>query len=426
MRRGFTQKEASGRRTARAGFRPAAAALAALVSAGLFVQPAAAAAGPTEIPEGYTKEQYAGISDSSVGWDEIEDRIICFNPTYRMYYEYAMSSVNDIRTSAGDFSSGMMEQIDALTETERALKATRDALLASPEARTEDGRARLAAIEEGIAAAESGKAQIRSSVTSTALSMKNVGRSVDVRLSSVKVQLTNVVQGLIISCRQMENGCALAQQQTALFDQMVLMRSRMMNEGLATAYDVSQAQLQADNARKLQADLESGLRQIRSAIGQQLGYDAGEEFVIERIPDPDLAAIDAIDPEADRQKAFRSNSEITAAMAPADGSQAAADVRNGNVNILRGRLDAAVDTLYSDLKAKRLLYEAAGSSAQLAEHMLDSAERQYALGLTGEPEYLGAKLQAVSEAASVETARLDLIEAYRKYQWALRGIVDLN
>ncbi|MBQ1423012.1 MAG: hypothetical protein IIY96_01075, partial [Lachnospiraceae bacterium] len=63
----------------------------------LLAFPAASAPTYDNLPEGMTAERLTKLNDSTIEWDEIEDLVIYWNPTYTMYLNSAESNVSEMK-----------------------------------------------------------------------------------------------------------------------------------------------------------------------------------------------------------------------------------------------------------------------------------------------------------------------------------------
>ena len=68
------------------------------------------------IPEGLTEERYEQLCDDTVEWDEIEDLIRYFSPTYSTLLEQANSTLDDIQSSTAEDIINYPDLIDDIDE----------------------------------------------------------------------------------------------------------------------------------------------------------------------------------------------------------------------------------------------------------------------------------------------------------------------
>ena len=171
------------------------------------------------------------------------------------------------------------------------------------------------------------------------------------------------------------------------------------------------------------AQAEAGLRQLRDALGRQLGMDM-EGAVLGGLPEPDRLFPETRDVAADREKAITSAAEMITAQKAADGSQYSFDLRDMRVNETRARLAARFDEIYTGMLADRRLYEAALVTNELAEKNMESAGRKLSLGLLGNAEYQSLMMQALGQKLSYETARINYLRSMGDYRWAVKGVLS--
>lgn len=192
--------------------------------------------------------------------------------------------------------------------------------------------------------------------------------------------------------------------------------------GLATQADVESARKrmnQAQNASNSMAEQAAGLK---AKLLLLLGMEPDADVEIGAVPAPDLAAIGAIDLEADRKKAMGNNSTVLSERHARAVGSSAKDRREKRVEEAEGEAVVTVDALYQTLMEKKTAYEGACASWESAKLIYASLERRQQAGLLTNTEYLEGEAAYLEKQAAYETASMGLRQAYENYCWEIKGV----
>ena len=383
------------------------------------------------VPDGMDAQTYELLKDNVMEWNEIEDRVRYFNPSYVMAYNMVSSYYDDLSYAYNDLNAQIDEvdnTIDECYEQQKQLIKLRTG--------GADVSAELSALSSGIAQAKAGRKVIKSYADSAMRTLAGKNMAVDASIGSVRATLTNLIETLFFSLRLIDINMDLLTKQQELYTSMYQTQAAKQAQGLASAAEVLSAKVQMETAEQTKAGLMDQRNTLLSTIKTQLGYSQDTELVIGSIPEPDLSYVDSATLEAGIEQAMLSNDDLTAAMRPTVRTdtkqnytmtdQGAMDARDARVNETKGAVSAKIETLYADMQSCRSLYSAADTSKQLADKQAASAERMYSMGLTSYSDYLGQQLAALSYEAAYEQAKLNLVQSINTYKWALRGVVTLD
>lgn len=192
--------------------------------------------------------------------------------------------------------------------------------------------------------------------------------------------------------------------------------------GLATAADVLSASDSLSQARILRDSYRQQTKQAKLSLLTQLGIGHQTEVTIEQVPEPDLEAIDAVDVEADIQKAIGNNSEVQSARTTSAVTMGEVELKASTEAAAEASVRSNLEDLYQQLAAERMEYEAAQDAFSSAALTWQSAQRKRQAGMLSEAEYLEAEatyLQAVADQASVS---MELTQAWEGYQLEVLGV----
>lgn len=192
--------------------------------------------------------------------------------------------------------------------------------------------------------------------------------------------------------------------------------------GAATSADVSAAANRLEKERNLLTSYRQQESQMRFQLLSMLGLPDDGSVSIGKIPEPDLAAIEAVNFEEDRQKAVNNNNSVKNVRHSNAGTTAEIQRKFTEETEAVGNAEVEIDAVYQQMQASKLSYQAARDSYQSAVLNYESLKRRQQAGILTQTEYLEGEasyLQAVSEMGA---ASMNLYQAYESYQWEVKGI----
>ncbi len=198
--------------------------------------------------------------------------------------------------------------------------------------------------------------------------------------------------------------------------------ARKQSVGSATQSDVLAARNQLDQATNSLQTLEEQTLQLKRRLFTMLGLGEESSAVIGPVPEPDLAAIEAIDYEADREKAIGNNQDVQTARHSQAGGTAGYNRRFKQVDEAEGTAEAGFLAAYQELLVKKTEYQAAAADYDSALISYQSLERRRQVGLLGNAEYLQGEAEYLEQKAAWESAAMNLVQAYENYQWEVKGV----
>lgn len=386
------------------------------------------AAGPGQFAS-LDDETYARLTDNKAEWDEIENLVTYYNPTYRMYADSVEATNDDLSTARDTFRDEMNDSIDLIDKNLETVKKQRDDLSKLPQAMPIDqygttagmAGAQLSAAEDSLkearTQAKEGLKQGNKMVASTIDKTKKA-------LKPARLQLTKTIETLFISYSQLLINRSLVEKQVSLYETMLGTQNALYSQNMASAADVASATATLAQARVTLTQVDNGINQLRSAIGIQLGWNIDNPPEIGTVPAPDINFVLTTNKEEDYKKAIEENSayEDIGKVKNYNGASAVYQ-RDAAINEANAEYSAKFDSLYAAMQEKKLLYDAAQTSLSIAALSKDKAQRMYNLGLTGKAEYEGMQLQYLSSEAAASLASLSLTQAINDYKWAVKGLM---
>ena len=215
--------------------------------------------------------------------------------------------------------------------------------------------------------------------------------------------------------------------QVELYQSMYELALRQQQTGLETAANASAALYDLEKAKLQYSSNAEKLRSLRVSLGTMLGYSEAdaENLTIGTLP--------AYDPNYIATRNLQDDMNVARQHNNAYGNAYRGAMQDKNIT---GYTDAKIDyretaqnlgvtmtSLYQNMQTAAAEYDAAQSGNQLAARQKDAAERQYAAGMMGLPQYKGAQVQAIAAEMSANMSAVNAASAMASYQWALKGVL---
>ena len=155
-----------------------------------------------------------------------------------------------------------------------------------------------------------------------------------------------------------------------------------------------------------------------------LGWSYGAAVEIGELPEPDLEQIGTIDVESDIQVALEKNYSLR--LTERRLSNARTDkVRDTLEQTRKNQREAVsvnVKDSYTGLLLARSNYEQACQAFEMERISMDSAKRKLAAGTITANAYYGQEDAYLTAEVGVKTKKLELLNAFVDYEWAVNGL----
>lgn len=228
-------------------------------------------------------------------------------------------------------------------------------------------------------------------------------------------------QALMNSYNQMElKGKAQEKQAEASRASYEETKSRY-EAGLVKSEAVSQAANTLTAAENSLASLEENAAKLRNRLLTMLGLPDSADIGIGTIPEPDLAAIAAIDLESDKLTAVSNDSTYISELNSKVKGTDARTLKSQRIENAAAEELINITSTYQELMDQKMRYEAALQSFQAAELDHQALLRKKQAGLLSSTEYLEGEARYASRLADRETAAMELKQAYETYCWEVKG-----
>lgn len=358
-----------------------------------------------EKPEGMDDGVWARLQDGKIEYDEIENLVLYFNPTYNQIiqqidattgYEYMKKSLEELKDEIKDIkdeAKKAQEEDDVMTYVSNTMLA--DTL--------ENGA--LKSLKSGI-----GKINIAKNDTA----------------KPIAKQLTAGIQQLMIGYNMALASRELTDTAAELADAAYQSTVSQKNLGMATAVDVENAEKSLTAARGQQQALNDRLESLRQNLSIMTGGSYDTVLEVGQIPAPDLERIGTMNPEQDIQRAISHNETVKQQRQTPEKSQAQFEYKEMALTETKEKLKTKLEALYQKVLESKTSYEAAQTALESAVITMNGNDLKYQMGMLGRLEYLQAKTGYLQQKMTYDMAVLNLKQAMENYNWAVYGVVELD
>lgn len=207
------------------------------------------------------------------------------------------------------------------------------------------------------------------------------------------------------------------QAKEAAYEAMV----KRQSVGAATAAEVMEAADQLSSEQNLLGSYRQQEAQLRFRLLAMLGLEDQEGVMIGTIPDPDLAEIDQVNFEEDKQRAINNSSAVQSVRHSRAGSTAEISRKSDQETEAVGNAEAEFLEAYQKLQAGKLEYQAAKDSYESAKISYDSLQKKRQAGMVSQTEYLEEEASYLEALAKRGIASMNLTQTLEDYQWLVKG-----
>lgn len=244
---------------------------------------------------------------------------------------------------------------------------------------------------------------------------------------TLEKQLTNAAQSLMISYESTKLQMESLEQSEALYRQIYEEVQAGRRAGLNTETEERNAYKNWNHASILLTSLESSEDSIYRNLCQILGVEAGGNTGVSEIPAFDVQLLAHMELERDTQNALWSNTAVKSTRQSAsDGSSSGINAKQRTLAGQEEELKTAMANLYGEVHQARLSLDAASAGYSSAQIIWESAEKSNALGLLSRSGYIQANLNYLQKKNEFMAEELNLRQAYETYQWAVKGILNIE
>ena len=233
---------------------------------------------------------------------------------------------------------------------------------------------------------------------------------------------TMTAQTLMNSYNQMVQNVEYQEKRVESLQAAFEAMGRKQAAGSATQAQLKEAQKNLDTAKNSLESLRLQASQLRQQLLTMLGIEDSSQVVIGTVPEPDMAAIEAVDYESDKIRAMGNDKSVQNARHTSASSTTEINIRFSLVDEAEGTKEAAFLASYQNLQASKTAYEAALTAFQSAQLAYEGLQRKQQAGLLTGTQYLEGQASYLEKKAAKETAAMNLTAAYESYCWDVKGI----
>ena len=378
--------------------RAAALILARVMTAGC-VLPALA----MEKPDDMDDAAWARLQDNRLEYDEIENRVTYYSPTYRTVVDQVDLNVAPVQTAIND----LKDEIKDIREDARY-------------ARDDDD---MITYNVNMAMA---KAYEDQALKPLETALRRADHSTKSVKDPIRRSLVSGIQKLMIGYHQAMASKELTDTAVELAEAAYQSTVSQRDIGMATDTDVQSAEKSVLSAKSQQQSLTKTIDNVRQNLCTMTGWAYNASPEIGEIPEPDMAEIDAMNPEQDLAKAISYNPDIIELRATSGRGDFNRNQKFRSLDETEAKLKTKLQSLYETVLGSRTAYEAAANAYESAKLTMNGNDLRYQMGMLGKLEYLQAKTGYLQSKMTYDMAKLSLKQAMEDYQWALYGVVELE
>ncbi|MCC8060002.1 MAG: TolC family protein [Clostridiales bacterium] len=245
------------------------------------------------------------------------------------------------------------------------------------------------------------------------------------RLSQEK-QLTGTAQSLMISYWVAAAQAEYADRSEALYQSIYQDTVAKQSAGLATDQDVLTAY---NNWLSMSASAESASESADSAYKSLcllLGVDEQGSMSIGAVPEIDENALNSYNLGTDTMQAMSNNEDLISERSSSTDSIASKNKKARTEEEYENKIRIGMSDLYENVQSAKTAYEAAKSGYQSASIGWNNAQNKYRMGMLSQSEYLEEEVKYLQKESAYQSSQLNLLQAMETYDWAVRGIMDLD
>ena len=207
----------------------------------------------------------------------------------------------------------------------------------------------------------------------------------------------------------------------------------MQAQGLAVDADVLSAAAQLSSAKSQMESIDAGIDQIYKTLCYYTGWEKGADTVIGPVPAADPSLIGTLDLATDKETAVNNNYSLISMRSGSGAGMSDFQVRTTKemtqkankmrtVDYSEDQLRSDMQTLYDTILEKKAAYDSASTAYQSAQLTWNAAQIQRQNGTLSQIQFMQQELAYLQAQSGFKCADLNLQQALRNYQWAVKGV----
>lgn len=369
-----------------------------LAAALAAVSPAAALAASPEFA--YTEEEWAALQDNTLEYEEIEKLIKEYNVTYQNNMAEYRDFVDEYGTTNEEWSDAYRELADEFY-SEMGDGDTASSMLSNLQLE-QQAENMLTQADEAVDDSETYRLEYEKQAKNLVLQ----------------------AQSYMISYHRQRLNLANAEEQKALTEANYGLTQAKLAAGMATQIDLLNAEASIRTQEQSISSQKTALEQTRQNLIVMLGWNAGDQPEIGEVPQVSMEEINAIDVAAGKEAALANNYTLRINKRRLENSSedSVTDKLKNTIEDNEKKIRLSVESAYQSLLAAKLSYEQAAASNETAQAQLAISAAGLQAGTITALAYEQQQANADAAQIAVQTAALDLFEAYQTYEWNVNGL----
>ncbi len=346
----------------------------------------------------YSEDKWASLRDNVMEYGELADLIHEYNPTVRSnrstYADQKNKDLNDVYDAYMEDIQDIWDQADSADDDVSAASFRYSANLLTQQA---DNNYQDAEMEK-------------------------------IQYDQTEANLVYQAQQLMVSYQQAQYNMETLQNTRELLETQYKAVQAQQAVGMATQTDVLNAQKSLQDQDSSILSAQKSADNVHRGLCLMLGWGVDAQPEIMPVPEPDLARIDSMNPEADSQTAVANNYDVKYYEKKA-GNLSSQDLIESNQATLQNARDAAARSLrtqYDNVITTRDALNAAQAQLELKTVDLNEAAVKRSIGQGTDLEYQTAENEYIVAKNNVNTQKLQLLLAIEAYDWNLKGLTTSN
>lgn len=352
-----------------------------------------------------TEEEWALLRDNTLEYKEIEDLIAEYNPTVQQNqfsYRRFRKEYGDSRDQvSGEYRRLAKELLSDIHEPDES--------------------------DPGYAAGMT--SALMSELQADALlkqADENLEDSEVIRINYERAEkaLTQTAQNNMIAWYTGQNTARLAALSKQLAERSLSVIQTQVQLGMATEAQRLREEQRVQEAEKARIEGQSAAEQSGQKLRIMLGWRVNAEPEMGKLPIPDPARIDQMDPKADLERALNCNYTLRVNRRKRSNALSETDIHTWEITIQdnEARISASLDRAYQNVLSAKNNWHYRCSDASFQAQTAEQTEQQYALGLVSSADRESAAIRAEQAELERQNAEYALLQAMEAYDWAVNGL----
>lgn len=346
----------------------------------------------------YTEEKWASLRDNVMEYGELKDLIHEYNPTVRSnrsaYKDQKGKDLNDVYDQYMNDIDDIWDQADAAEDDVTWASMRFSAGLLTKQA---DNNYQDADMEK-------------------------------IQYDQQEAALVYQAQQMMVSLQQAEYNLENLENTKALLQSQYEFAKARAAAGMATQMDVLTAQKSILDQDTAILSAQKSRENVHRNLCLMLGWDADAQPEILAVPEPDMARIDALNPNGDAETAVANNYDVRYYGKKA-GNLSSQDLIESNQASIQNAKDTALRSLktqYNTVLTARDALNAAHYQLAAAQSKLRTVSAGLAAGQNTNLEYQTVLNAVMAAENDVNTKKLQLLVALEGYDWNVKGLTTSN